>query len=144
VETLSIDELVAPLSPPRQETFEVLRELVRRVVPGAHEAVRTGWRLIGYRAPVGRRDVYFGFIMPEPHHVHLGFEYGTAMRDPEGVLQGAGRRVRYVTMTRPDEIPVSILEALVREGVRVASLTRAERLALLLDHEPEAVEAVEA
>jgi hypothetical protein len=66
--------------------------------------------------PAGRRAPYFGFIWPEAEHVHLGFEYGIFMADTRGVLLGAWRRVRWVTLTSPDDLSCRVLEDLVREG----------------------------
>jgi hypothetical protein len=132
---ISPEELVAPLPVSRQETVAALRAIVRRVVPDVQEAVRPGWRVIGYRAPLGSRNAYFGFVFPEIEHVHLGFEYGIFMNDPDDVLQGSGRKVRYATLTRHDEFPDRVLENLVREGVRVAAMSRSQRLSRLLDRD---------
>jgi len=133
---MSPEELLAPYSPVRRETVEALRALVRRTLPEAIEAVRPGWRLIGYDVPVGRRTRYVAFVWPEPEHVHLGFEHGIFMDDPDGVLQGAElRKVRFVTLTRPGEIPDAVLEGLVREAARVASMDRSQRFASLLDRD---------
>ena len=66
-----------------------LRAVVRRAAPDAIERVRLGWRLIGYDLPVGRRTVYFAWVAPEPIHVHLGFQHGTFMADPDRMLEGA-------------------------------------------------------
>jgi hypothetical protein len=137
METMTIDELLAPLPSIRQETAQALRSVVFRVVPDAQEAVRAGWRLIGYRAPLGRKSVYFGWIFPELEHVHLGFEYGVFMDDPDRALQGKGitRKVRWVTLDGPGDIDEALLERLILEAVRVASLTRAERFARILDRD---------
>ena len=48
------------------EAAQALRGIVRRAVPGAVERVRSGWRLIGYDLPVGRRSVYFAFVTFRP------------------------------------------------------------------------------
>jgi hypothetical protein len=117
---------------------EALRAIVRRVVPDAIEAVRPGWRLIGYDVPVGRRSVYFAYVAPEPIHVHLGFEHGIFMNDPEGRLEGAYlnlRKVRYLTVRSIDEIDEAATLGLVREAVRVAVLPRDARVATLLDRD---------
>jgi hypothetical protein len=118
-----------------RETALTLRALVREAVPEAWERVRVGWRLIGYDLPLRRYGVYFGYIAPEPVHVHLGFEWGVFMSDPQGLLQGEGitRQVRWLTFTSPDEIAREATVALVREGARVAALTRGERLSQVLD-----------
>src|SRR5829696_4807490 len=109
---------------------ERLRDIVRRAVPNAIERVRPGWRLIGYDLPVGRRTVYFAYVAPEPGHVHLGFEHGVLMRDPDGILEGAHlnlRQVRYLTFEPGADLPEDRLIELTREAARVASLTRSER-----------------
>ena len=64
-------------------------------MPEALERVRSGWSLIGYDLPVGRRTVYVASVWPEYEHVHLGFQHGWAMRDPRGVLKGAGITPRW-------------------------------------------------
>lgn len=117
---------------------ETLRTIVRRAVPDAIEGVRGGWRLIGYEVPVGRRSRYFAYVAPEPIHVHLGFEYGAWMEDPDGLLQGAHlglRKVRFTTFTEGQPIPEAALERLTREAARVALLSRGERLARAFDRE---------
>ena len=117
---------------------ETLRAVVRRAVPGSIERVRGGWRLIGYEVPVGRRSRYFAYIAPERIHVHLGFEYGTWMTDPDGLLEGAHlglKKVRFTTFTAGQAIPTKALEALTREAVRVSLLSPSERVGLAFDRE---------
>ena len=130
------DELLAQYAPIRRETADALRVVVKRTIPDAIERVRPGWGLIGYDVPVRRRTAYFAFVWAEPEHVHLGFEHGYAMEDPDGLLGGHFlKKVRFVTLTRPDEIAEETLAPLIREAARVASMTRIERVALLLDRE---------
>ncbi len=117
---------------------ETLRTIVRRAVPGSIEGVRGGWRLIGYEVPVGRRSRYFAYVAPEPIHVHLGFEYGVWMEDPDGLLQGAHlglRKVRFTTFSEGQVIPEAALERLTREAAKVALMSRGERLARAFDRE---------
>ena len=123
-----------------QLAAEGLREIVREAVPDAIERVRTGWRLVGYEVPVGTRSRYFAFVAPEVEHVHLGFEYGAWMTDPDHLLQGAHlklRKVRFVTFEAGDGIPVPALVRYTREAARVAGMSRDERLALELTERPE-------
>jgi hypothetical protein len=104
---------------------ERLRGVVREAVPEAIERVRTGWRLIGYDVPVGRRTRYFAFVAPEPEHVHLGFEYGVWMTDPDQLLRGAHlklRKVRFVTFEPGDVIPTQALVRYTREAAELAEM----------------------
>lgn len=72
----------------------------------------------------------------EPIHVHLGFEYGVWMADPERMLEGAHlrlRKVRYLTFLPGQAIPRARVLDLVREGALVARLSPAERASRGLD-----------
>jgi hypothetical protein len=117
---------------------EILRGVVRRAVPDVIERVRPGWRLIGYDLPIRRRGVYFAWVAPEPVHVHLGWQHGTLLDDPERRLEGAHlrlRKVRFVTFRPGDEIDEAPLVAFTQEAARIASLPRDARLALALDRD---------
>jgi hypothetical protein len=122
--------LLEDFPPPMQAIAQRLRAIVKRAEPEAVERVRPGWRLIGYDLPVGRKAVYFAYVAPEEEHVHLGFEWGILMDDPEGRLLGQGitRQVRWLTLRSEREIDEDVFAALVREGARVATMTRAERM----------------
>ena len=122
---------------------EQLRAVVRRAAPDAIERVRLGWRLIGYDLPVGRRTVYFAWVAPEPIHVHLGWQHGTFMVDPDRMLEGAHlklRKVRFTTFRPGDTIPEAALVELTRQAARLAAMSREERLALTLDRDWEPVD----
>jgi len=119
------DLFLAGYPPEIQELADRLRGVVREAVPEAIERVRSGWRLIGYDLPVGRRTRYFAFVAPEPAHVHLGFEYGIWMSDPDGILRGAHldlKKVRYVTYEPGNEIPTDVLVGYTQEAAELASL----------------------
>jgi len=114
---------------------EDLRALVRGGMPDAIERVRTGWRVIGYDVPAGRRSAYFCWIMLEEAHVHLGFVYGALMEDPDRLLEGRIRRARWVTFRPGEPLDAPRLSWLVHEAAHVARLTAGERLAAMLDRE---------
>lgn len=125
-----IDEFLASYPPPMAALAQRLRELVLQAVPSSAERVRTGWRLIGYDLPVARRSVYFAWVMPEATHVHVGWQTGTLMRDPDHMLRGAHlklTKVRYLTYAAGDRIPARAVLAFTRDAARIASMSRGER-----------------
>jgi hypothetical protein len=139
MDELPPEVLLAAYPAPIRAAAGRLRAAVRRAVPDAIEGVRSGWKLIGYRVPAGRKAAYFGFVAPEAVHVHLGFEYGMLLDDPDGLLGGTWlRQVRFFTFQHPDEIRDDVIEPFIREAARLAALGRPERLALTLDREREA------
>jgi hypothetical protein len=137
-EAIPPDFFLAGYADDVQATANRLRAVVKRAVPDVIERVRPGWRIVGYDLPVGRRSVYFGWVMPEPVHVHLGFVHGVYLDDPERRLEGAHLRLvhtRFVTFEPGDDIPEAEMEALMRQAARIAALSREERFALLLDRD---------
>jgi len=137
-ESIPPEALLADFPDGIREAAETLRAVVRRAVPTSVERVRGGWRLIGYEVPVGRRSRYFAYIAPEPIHVHLGFEYGAWMADPDRLLEGAHlglKKVRFTTFTAGQPIPIEALEALTHEAARVSLLSPSERVGLAFDRE---------
>jgi hypothetical protein len=137
------DAFLAAFPPAIRRLADELRGLVKAAVPDAVEAVRPGWRLIGYDVPAGRRKAYFAYVAPESEHIHLGFEHGVLLADPGRVLEGAHlglRKVRYVTFRPGQPIPGEgpqrrVLERLTREAAWVAGLSREARLAFELDRD---------
>ena len=133
MDALPPEALLENASPPMREVAEWLRDLVRRTLPEVEERVRTGWGIIGYDIPVGRRrSAFIAWVWAQPEHVHLGFPQGHLMRDPNGLLDGAGvtKRARWTTHTPTERLPDATVEGLLREAARVATLSRDERVAM--------------
>jgi len=133
--TLPPEALLADYPGPMREIAEWLRGVVARAVPGATERVRVGWRIIGFDLPLGpRRSAYFAWIMIESVHVHLGFPQGVLLADPQGLLDGAGitKKARWATLTPDAMLDEGDLAELLDEAVRVATLSRDERVLLAL------------
>jgi hypothetical protein len=110
-----------------QDLAQRLRAVIREAAPEAIERVRTGWRIIGYDIPFGRKTRYFAFVAPEPKHVHLGWEPGIWMTDSGGMLRGAHlnlKKVRYVTYEPGDDIPTELLVWYTIEAAEIATIPR--------------------
>lgn len=129
VDPIPPEALLAPYPASMRAIARRLQRLVRRTFPDAIERVRPGWHLIGYDLPGDGRTVYFAYIAPEAEHVHLGFEHGWAMRDPECLLKGEGitKQVRWLTFRPGDAIDQRGCAVLLREAATVAAMSRGER-----------------
>lgn len=115
------------------ELAEQLRLVVRAAVPDAVEAVRPGWRVIGYNVPVGRRTPFFAWIMVQLEHVHLGFPQGVLLADPSKLLEGAGitKRARWLTVGSGEPVDTRRFGWYAGEAARVARLSSSEQGAIL-------------
>jgi hypothetical protein len=140
MEPIPAEFFLARYAPETQAVANRLRAIVHEAVPEAVEKVRSGWSVVGFDIPVGRRrTAFFAWVMPERQHVHLGFVRGVLMEDPEGLLGGRGitKQARWLTFDAIDEIPPLEVAAtgFVREAARIAGLSRAERVAFEMDRE---------
>ena len=116
-----------------RETGRALRSLIIATVPGTVETVRPGWRWIAYSLPERGRVRNFAWIGPERKHIHLGFEHGTLLADPEHLLQGAQERLRkfrYFTFEPAIDIDEAILVDYIERAARLAVMPPAVRRAL--------------
>jgi hypothetical protein len=116
-----------------RDTGRALRSLILATVPGSVETGRPGWRWIAYSLPEKGRVRNFAWIGPERKHIHLGFEHGTLLADPERILQGAQeklRKFRYVTFEPAIDIDEAILVDYLRRAAELAVMPSGARRAL--------------
>jgi len=113
------------------EIANSLRDLVHSTFQVAIEKVYTGWKVIGYRLPHGKKkSSYFCCIAPQrkENDVLLGFQYGIAMQDPKKLMEGKGTQVRFVRVRRKDQYSEENLAWFIEEAARVMLEFRSGRL----------------
>ena len=59
-------------------------------------------------------DAAFAYVNVFTAHVNVGFFQGAALRDPAGMLQGTGKRMRHVKLKPGEAANEAALQALVR------------------------------
>jgi hypothetical protein len=63
-------------------------------------------------------DVPFGYVNVFRAHVNVGFFFGAELKDPAGLLEGTGRRMRQVKLRPGSEVDSSALIALIDAAYR--------------------------
>ncbi len=61
-------------------------------------------------------DAAFGYVNTFKSHVNVGFFNGAALRDPAGLLEGTGKRMRHVKLKPGCYIDSSSLTALIHDA----------------------------
>ena len=125
--------LLDSFPPAIRETGLALRRLILETIPGSVETVRTGWRWIAYSLPEKGKVRNFAWIGPERKHIHLGFENGILLADPERILQGAQERLkkfRYFTFEPTIDIDEAVLVDYLERAAQLAVMPSAARRAL--------------
>jgi len=90
-----------------------LRDLVLEEAPGAVEAVRPRWKVLGFDL-----DRYFCAVAPQKDHARLLFEYGVELDDPDRKLLGGGSQVRFLQFESLDDIDEEVVRHFLRLAIR--------------------------
>jgi hypothetical protein len=98
-----LDDLLSAYPATVQEVALGLREIILQVVPDANEMVDAPARVIGY----GHGDGYKGMICTiilSKKEVKLGVVGGASLPDPNGLMEGAGKKHRYVVLNEAADL----------------------------------------
>jgi len=90
-----VDRLVSEHPPERQAIERALRATIRAAFPGAIEQVDFANKLIAFGRSMRIRGLLFA-IIAHKSHVNLQLADGAALPDPEGLIEGTGKRIRHV------------------------------------------------
>ncbi len=105
-----------------------LRALVLEEMAPCYENIYDAYSAvaIGYGTSDRLRDGIF-HIAVYAKHVNLGFNDGATLADPKGILQGAGNRIRHLTIKTPEDIKRPEVRAYIRRA-RKQALADARKL----------------
>jgi hypothetical protein len=106
----TFDEYVAEQTPRNQVIIRELRELVKRVAPRLRETVKWGngcW-------VNGKENV--AYVYSAAGYVQFGFFGGSALKDPDGLLEGEGKYVRHIKVHAPADIDKRAFASLLRQA----------------------------
>lgn len=112
--TTSAEDILADHTPPIRQMVESLRRIVQQAVPEAVESAHPVWRSINYNHP---RSGYFCGIFPEQERINVAFEFGVLLPDPQKILVGNGKQVRYMRVKDQSDINESAFKALLQAAI---------------------------
>lgn len=121
----TINDLLGSHTPAVRELALRACELVRQVMPGAHEKVHPGWKVIAFGTGGRMGDMVFG-VAPLKDRVNLQLS-GADLPDPAGLLEGTGKAVRHVKVTGPGVLENPALHDLLRAAVAAHATPKPER-----------------
>ena len=84
-------------------TARALRAVILDGHPEAVEVVRLGDRAASYGLGPKKMSEAYAYVSPQRDYVNLGFFQGADLPDPEGLLEGTGKRLRHVKVRSVEE-----------------------------------------
>ena len=122
----SFDDALAGSSDQVQEIARRLRELIVEVYPDVVEVPWPKQRIAGYGVGPKKMSEHFCYIGAHREHVNLGFYYGAELPDPEGLMEGTGKKLRHIKVRDAEGIGQSSL----RRYIQLALDERKEALGI--------------
>ena len=86
-----------------QEIAQEARKMILDTIPGLLEMVDRPARIIGFGFAVSYKDLICTIILSKSG-VKLGIAESAELPDPKGLLEGTGKRHRYVVFTKPSDV----------------------------------------
>jgi len=112
------EKILAGREPSVQALARAARELIFSVLPQTVEVVWEVQRNAGYGTGPKKQSEHFAWIMPHSAHVNLGFNYGSELPDPEGLLEGTGKLLRHTKLRSLDDVGRPALRQLLEVAIR--------------------------
>jgi hypothetical protein len=114
----TFDDVISGFSAEVVQIARRLRELIETVHPDAVEVPRPGERTAGYGVGPKKMSETYAYIGVYQRYVNLGFYHGAALPDPGGLLDGAGKQLRHVTVHSLKEVDRPALRQLVAAALQ--------------------------
>jgi hypothetical protein len=108
-----VDRLLAE-HPPEQRAIEhALRATIRRELPAGVEQVDFSNKLIAFGRSMKIRGLLFAIIAHKVH-VNLQLADGAALPNPDGLIEGTGKRIRHVKIRTVEDASSPRVLAIIR------------------------------
>ncbi len=108
----TIDSWMAALDPSLRSVAEALRQLILESEPDLSESIKWG-------NPVYEKQGKVCYLASTKAYVSLGFFNGAALTDPEGFIEGTGKKMRHVKVRSSEDIRNELFSSWVREAIRL-------------------------
>jgi hypothetical protein len=109
----SFDDALAGSSPIVEAIARRLRQLIVDLYLDVVEVPWPKQRIIGYGVGPKKMSEHFCYIGAHREHVNVGFYRGAELPDPEGLLEGTGKKLRHVKVRDLAEVEEPSLRRLI-------------------------------
>ena len=114
------DRVLASHAPEIADAARGLVAAVRAQMTDPYEVVDDKDGLIGFGTSPRMRDLYFA-VIPHTAYVNLQLADGATLPDPDGRIEGTGKRVRHVKVRSADEAKASWVQAVIAAQIAARS-----------------------
>jgi hypothetical protein len=120
-------EILARFDPQVRHLAVHTRSLIQDVYPDVVEVPWPRQNVVGYGVGPKKMSEHFCYIAFHNDHVNLGFNQGTELPDPTGLLKGPGKTMRHTRISEPEDLEELALHALLEKATAHRLATRPAR-----------------
>jgi hypothetical protein len=95
--------------------------LLRRLIASTHaDFVEIVWprqHIASYGVGPSKMSEHYAYISVQESYVNLGFYHGAALPDPQGLLEGSGKKLRHIKIRSAADARRAGVSALLRHAV---------------------------
>ncbi|MES2555082.1 MAG: DUF1801 domain-containing protein [Bacteroidota bacterium] len=113
-----LDQFLASYDEQIMHNALVLRELIISTLPDITEQIDVPAKMVAYSYGNKYAELIC-VIIPSKKGLKLGFNRGTSLPDPTGLLKGTGKISRYVEIKKPEDIHAPSVKVLIEEGLKL-------------------------
>jgi hypothetical protein len=110
----SFEKIIEDYSEEIQEIAKAIRKKIYTLQPKVTEIVWERQKTAGYGTGPKKMSEHFCWILPAKKHVALGFNYGSELPDPKGILEGTGHKFRHFKVRSVADLENSDLTELIK------------------------------
>jgi hypothetical protein len=116
----TFDEAIDGFHPDVQAIARALKSVIAAIHADFVEVAWPRQKIASYGIGPKKMSEHYAYIAPQTNYVNLGFYHGVALKDPAGLLEGAGKRLRHIKIK-------SISDANTKDVVSLLNAALSER-----------------
>ena len=113
-------KLIEPYAEAIRELALAARKMILEEAPEANEFVYEVYTIANHFAFTERPSDAFVYTTTHANWVNLGFNFGAALPDPQGLLRGEGKWIRHVRIAKAGDLNAAGVRELVRAAIAEA------------------------
>ncbi len=113
----TFEETIGESRPEVQATARRLRELIIEIYPEVVEVPWPDQKTVGYGVGPKKMSEHFCYLAPQSDRVNLGFFHGADLSDPEGLMEGTGKKLRHVKVTDIEQVGQIAIKELIQTSI---------------------------
>ena len=113
----TFEDVIAAANPDIGNLATHLRSLISEVFPDVYEVPWPKQKIAGYGVGPKKQTEHFCYLGMFKKHVNLGFNHGSEIEDPDGLLEGTGKKYRHLKIGAIEDVEKPAVRLLLESAV---------------------------